>query len=111
MRGSRSRLRPPPAPFDVARGVERDGKNGGPAGLMRLRAISTVLLSSVALAACATFRPPEISYDDDPNPALFQSDPPKPVEVVEIPKTATAPGPAQGRARRKNLRTGAEGPG
>jgi type IV secretion system protein TrbG len=41
---------------------------------------------------CATFKPPEISYDDDPRPALFQSDPPKLVEVVEIPKPLPLPG-------------------
>jgi len=59
---------------------------------MRLHTLFMVLLSSVALTACATFRPPEISYDDDPRPALFQSDPPKPVEVVEIPKPLPLPG-------------------
>ena len=59
---------------------------------MRLHILYTVILSSVALAACATFKPPEISYDDDPRPALFQSDPPKPVEVVEIPKPLPLPG-------------------
>jgi type IV secretory pathway VirB9-like protein len=51
-----------------------------------------VLLSSVGLTACATFRPPEISYDDDPKPALFQGEPPRPVEVVEIPKPLPLPG-------------------
>ena len=51
-----------------------------------------VLLSSVELAACATFRPPEISYDDEPKPAVFQGEPPRPVEVVEIPKPLPLPG-------------------
>jgi type IV secretion system protein VirB9 len=59
---------------------------------MRLYRLYFVLLSSVALTACATFRPPEISYDDDPKPALFQGEPPKPVEVVEIPKPLPLPG-------------------
>jgi P-type conjugative transfer protein TrbG len=59
---------------------------------MRPHTLYIVLLSAVALTACATFRPPEISYDDDPRPALFQSDPPKPVEVVEIPKPLPLPG-------------------
>ena len=59
---------------------------------MRLHTLSAVLLSSVSLAACVTFKPPEISYDDDPKPALLQSDPPKPVEVVEIPKPLPLPG-------------------
>jgi type IV secretion system protein VirB9 len=59
---------------------------------MRLHTLSTVLLSSVALAACATFKPPEISYDDDPQPALFQGESPRPVEVVEIPRPLPLPG-------------------
>jgi len=50
------------------------------------------LLSSIGLAACATFRPPEISYDNDPQAALFQGEPPRPVEVVEIPKPLPLPG-------------------
>jgi len=37
--------------------------------------------------------PPQISYDDDaPKPAVFQAEPPKPVEVVEIPKPLPLPG-------------------
>jgi signal transduction histidine kinase len=36
--------------------------------------------------------PPEISYDDDPKPAVFQGEPPRPVEVVEIPKPLPLPG-------------------
>jgi type IV secretion system protein VirB9 len=59
---------------------------------MRLYTLYLVLLSSVALTACATFKPPEISYDDDPTPAVFQGEPPKPVEVVEIPKPLPLPG-------------------
>ena len=59
---------------------------------MRLYTLYLVLLSSVALTACATFKPPEISYDDNPEPAVFQGEPPKPVEVVEIPKPLPLPG-------------------
>jgi type IV secretion system protein TrbG len=59
---------------------------------MRPHTLYIVLLSSVGLTACATFRPPEISYDDDPKPALFQGEPPRPVEVVEIPKPLPLPG-------------------
>jgi P-type conjugative transfer protein TrbG len=49
------------------------------------------LLSSVALTACSNFKPPEISYDD-PRPAVFEGEPPKPVQVVEIPKPLPLPG-------------------
>jgi P-type conjugative transfer protein TrbG len=59
---------------------------------MRLHTLYIALLSSVALTACAAFRPPEISYDDDPKPAVFQGEPPRPVEVVEIPKPLPLPG-------------------
>jgi type IV secretion system protein TrbG len=59
---------------------------------MRPHTLYMVLLSSVALTACATFRPPEISYDDDPKPAVFQGEPPRPVEVVEVPKPLPLPG-------------------
>jgi type IV secretion system protein TrbG len=59
---------------------------------MRPHTFYMVLLSCVAVSACATFRPPEISYDDDPKPAVFQGDPPRPVEVVEIPKPLPLPG-------------------
>jgi type IV secretion system protein TrbG len=59
---------------------------------MRPHAFYMVLLSSVGLAACATFRPAEISYDDDPKPAVFRGEPPRPVEVVEIPKPLPLPG-------------------
>ena len=59
---------------------------------MRPHTLYIVLLSAVGLAACATFRPPDISYDDDPKPAVFQGEPPRPVEVVEIPKPLPLPG-------------------
>jgi type IV secretion system protein TrbG len=59
---------------------------------MRLHTLYIVLLPSLALTACATFRPPEISYDDDPKPAVFQGEPARPVEVVEIPKPLPLPG-------------------
>jgi type IV secretion system protein TrbG len=50
-----------------------------------------VLLMSTALAGCATFKPPQISYDDE-QPAVLQGDPPKPVQVVELPRPLPLPG-------------------
>jgi type IV secretion system protein VirB9 len=51
------------------------------------------LLSSVGLAACSTFKPPQITYDDeDLKPAVLEGEPPKPVQVVEIPKPLPLPG-------------------
>src|SRR5215831_16813612 len=62
------------------------------ARLMRPHTLYIVLLSSVWLAACATFRPPEISDYDEPISTVFQREPPRPVEVVEIPKPLPLPG-------------------
>jgi type IV secretion system protein VirB9 len=51
-----------------------------------------VLLSSTAITACSTFKPPQINYDDDLKPAVLESEPPKPVQVVELPKPLPLPG-------------------
>ena len=51
-----------------------------------------LLVSGVALAGCATHKPPQISYDDQPYAAVLDADPPKPVQVVEIPKPLPLPG-------------------
>jgi type IV secretion system protein TrbG len=59
------------------------------------RGLLPVLLLSVALfAGCAIplKSPPQISYDDEAQPAVQLGDPPKPVEVVEMPKLLPLPG-------------------
>ena len=54
---------------------------------MRPLAISSLLLASVSLGACATaWKPPQISYDNTPKPAVLQAEPPKPIQIVEVPK-------------------------
>jgi hypothetical protein len=59
---------------------------------MRIASLATLLLASVSLGACATaYKPPEISYDA-PKPAVLQPDPPKPVQIVELPKPLPLPG-------------------
>lgn len=60
--------------------------------LLSLRASIVLLLGSTALAGCSTFKPPEIAYDDLPAPATFQSEPPNPVRIVEVPKLLPLPG-------------------
>jgi P-type conjugative transfer protein TrbG len=47
---------------------------------------------AILLAGCATFKPPGITYDDPPEPAVLQTEPPKPIEVVELPKLLPLPG-------------------
>ncbi len=55
---------------------------------------AALLLSVAALAGCAIplKPPPEISYDDEAQPAVQLADSPKPVEVVEVPKLLPLPG-------------------
>jgi type IV secretion system protein VirB9 len=53
--------------------------------------MSLMLMTSMVLTGCATFKPPQISYDDE-QPAVLQADPPKPVQVVELPKPLPLPG-------------------
>ncbi len=53
------------------------------------------LLLSVSMVAGCTIPlkpPPAISYDDDAQPAVQLADPPKPVEIVEMPKLLPLPG-------------------
>jgi type IV secretion system protein VirB9 len=58
----------------------------------RKAALPLVLVSTIALAGCATFhKPPEISYDDA-MPAVETADPPARVEVVELPTPLPLPG-------------------
>ncbi|WP_299404795.1 P-type conjugative transfer protein TrbG [uncultured Roseobacter sp.] len=52
--------------------------------------IITLLATSI-LAGCATFKPPEISYDD-PVAATLVADPPGPVRIVERPEPLPLPG-------------------
>jgi len=61
--------------------------------MMRCWTHSIGLLSSAVLSACSTFKPPPISYDDQPaEPAVLEAQPPKPVQVVEVPKLLPLPG-------------------
>ena len=62
------------------------------ARLMRLKSLSTILLSSCSLAACATFKPPAIDYDRDYAPAALNADPPQPVKVVALRTPLPLPG-------------------
>ena len=61
---------------------------------LRKSGLSVLLLSVSTLAGCAIplKLPPEISYDNDAQPAVREADPPKPVEIVETPKLLPLPG-------------------
>jgi len=56
------------------------------------RSIAIFLLAGTTIGACSPWKPPHIAYDDTPRPAVLQPDPPKPVEVVEMPKLLPLPG-------------------
>ena len=59
---------------------------------IRSKRFIAALLASTSLSACMSFKPPEIAYDDIPVPAVIESDPEKPVKIVEIPKILPLPG-------------------
>ncbi|MBK5958425.1 P-type conjugative transfer protein TrbG [Rhodoplanes elegans] len=59
---------------------------------MRPRSLVLCVVSACLLAGCATFKPPGITYDDPPEPASLVAEPPRPVEVVELPKPLPLPG-------------------
>jgi type IV secretion system protein VirB9 len=58
---------------------------------MQFRSLGFVLMMSTTLTACAAFKPPEIGYDDE-QPAVMQGEPPKPIQVVEVPRPLPLPG-------------------
>jgi len=57
-----------------------------------MRMLATLLVTSVCLGACSTWTPPAILYDNTPHPAVVQADPPKPVQIVEVPQLLPLPG-------------------
>lgn len=66
---------------------------------MRQIPLTLALLTSASLAACSTtnWTPPEISYDETttPTPAVLAADPPRPVEIVQVPTPLPLPGQLQ----------------
>ena len=60
---------------------------------MRPLTLGGALLASVSLTACATTRkPPAISYDETPKSAVLALEPPRLVQVVQIPEPLPLPG-------------------
>jgi type IV secretion system protein VirB9 len=61
-----------------------------------------VIMAATALAGCTTFKLPQITYDDPPpRPAVLEAEPPKPVEIVEVPKVLPLPGQLKGIPARR----------
>jgi type IV secretion system protein VirB9 len=59
---------------------------------MRAAPLAILLLAGTSLSACSTWKPPEIKYDDTPKQAVLTPDPPKPVEIVQLPQPLPLPG-------------------
>jgi P-type conjugative transfer protein TrbG len=68
---------------------------------MRTLPLAILLLASVSLGACSTWKPPEISYDDTPRQAVLEPSSPNPVQVVELPKLLPLPGQLKPRPKGK----------
>jgi len=59
---------------------------------MRNAQYVSCLIACFSLAACSTWKPPEIQYDNTPRQAVRAPDPPKPVQIVEVPQPLPLPG-------------------
>jgi type IV secretion system protein VirB9 len=59
---------------------------------MRTPLLTCILLSTVSLAACAPWKPPAIRYDATPRQAILRPEPPRPVEIVQVPQPLPLPG-------------------
>lgn len=60
--------------------------------IFRKAGFPALLLSASILAGCSTFKPPAITYDDTPKPAVLQPAPPAPVQIVQLPSPLPLPG-------------------
>jgi type IV secretion system protein TrbG len=59
---------------------------------MRVPPLPALVLLSASLGACSTWKPPEIGYDDTPQQAQLEPNPPKPFQVVALPRPLPLPG-------------------
>jgi P-type conjugative transfer protein TrbG len=54
-------------------------------------AFALLVLSSSALCACSTWKPPAIAYDNTPKQAVAEANPQMPIKIVEVPKLLPLP--------------------
>ncbi len=59
---------------------------------MQHKILLVTLLGATTLAGCSTYKPPRITYDDTPHPAVLLPDPPKPVDIIQVPTPLPLPG-------------------
>lgn len=67
-------------------------RSAAKAGSNYPRLAPAMLLAVALLSACAKVKPPQIAYDDPPVAATLIPEPPRPVEVVEVPTPLPLPG-------------------
>jgi len=70
---------------------------------MHKQTITAIFLTSTCLCGCATWKPPAIQYDNTPKQAVVVADPPRPVQIVEIPKLLPLPDQLKPLAETKSL--------
>jgi len=58
---------------------------------MKISVPMLALSNVLVLAGCATYKPPRISYDTAPQPAVLLPAPPAPVDIVQIPTPLPLP--------------------
>jgi type IV secretion system protein TrbG len=67
---------------------------------MRHVPLIAVLFGSASLCACSSaWKPPSITYDNTPQKAVLEQGPPRPVQIVEVPKPLPLPGQLKGVPR------------
>ncbi|MFW7269945.1 P-type conjugative transfer protein TrbG [Gluconacetobacter sp. Hr-1-5] len=54
--------------------------------------LAPLMILLAPLAACSSWKPPAIRYDDTPRQAVLTPEPPKPVQVVALPEPLPLPG-------------------
>ncbi len=59
---------------------------------MQHKILPFILLGGTTLAGCSTYKSPRISYDDTPRQAVLLPDPPKPVDIIQVPTPLPLPG-------------------
>lgn len=57
-----------------------------------LNTLAPLMILLAPLAACSSWKPPAIRYDDTPRQAVLTPEPPKPVQVVALPEPLPLPG-------------------
>ncbi|MCQ9157260.1 P-type conjugative transfer protein TrbG [Acidomonas methanolica] len=57
-----------------------------------LNTVAPLMILLAPLAACSSWKPPAIRYDDTPRQAVLTPEPPKPVQVVALPEPLPLPG-------------------